>query len=122
MEAPAGYPHDIEGPSILEKLSALKSEMFDADGTPIELVELTGLAASDVWAALAGAEQSGQMIDAYSLLVLHGAVGRSGGPLFASLADVQRLPVRLLVPMGEIMLRLCDMGIDSGKVNAPVET
>jgi hypothetical protein len=112
---------DIIGPSILDKLRALKSEIFDADGTPVELVELTGFQASALWVSLSEAEKSGHLIDAYSLLILHGAVGPSGAPLFASLDLVKRLPARLIVPMGEIMLRLCDMGIDSGKADAPDE-
>lgn len=110
------------GPTVVDKLTALRRETFDAEGTPIELVELTGLEATEVWGALDGAEASGNLIEAYALLVLHGARHPGGGQVFESLDQVRSLPARYLVPMGERMLQLCDMGLDAGNAaGAPDE-
>lgn len=106
-----------EGPSLLERLSALKSEVVHLEDMVVELVELTAGESALIWDDLEVAEGSGRLLDAYARLVLYGAHYPGGGRVFDSLVDVERIPARLLVPMGEIMLRLCDMGLDSG--NAP---
>lgn len=104
------------GPSLLDKLSALRHEPFDVDGTPIELVELTALEATALWDALGAAEAAGNMIEAYTLLVFHGAHHPGGARIFDEIDQVRQISARYLVPMGESMLKLCDMGLDPGNV------
>lgn len=101
------------GPRLVDKLTSFRSDSFDADGTVIELVELTAEQMATVWDDLEAAEGEGRVLDVYRQLLLYGA-HHGGSPVFASIEDVQRLPGRLLIPMGEKMLQLCDMGLDSG--------
>lgn len=105
------------GPSLVEKLANLNSETVDVDGTPLELLELDGQQAIELWGALTAAEQTGNMLEAYCLLILHGARGPSGAPAFPSLESVKRLPARRITFLGEIMLKLCDMGLEAGNAS-----
>ncbi len=98
-----------------ESLSALwelKSEFYHGAGQPVELIELTTEQAMSLWEDLTELERQGRIIDIYRLLVLHGAHWNRER-VFANLTQTLDLPVRHLVPMGEAMLRLCDMGIDA---------
>lgn len=110
-------------PSAAEQLSTLRTERYETNGLVIELVELTTAQATAIWAELGQLEDEGKLIDAYKLLVLHGAHNSDGDRVFLELGELDRLPVRHLVPMGEAMLRLCDMGLDSGNAEGdPAET
>ncbi len=102
-------------PDLLEALSELKSATYDADGITVDLVELTAGQALEIWEDLAAYERENRLIDVYRLLVFHGAWA-DGRRLFSGhlLEDVDQLPLRHLVPMGELMLQLCDMGLDVG--------
>ena len=100
--------------SAAEQLSTLQVERYETNGLVIELVELTAAQATAIWAELGDLENAGRLIDVYKLLVLHGAHNSDGDRVFLKLEELDRLPIRHLVPMGEAMLRLCDMGLDSG--------
>ena len=102
------------GPTIAEKLTFFRSAFYEADGTRLELVELSADQVADVWAELEAAEADGRMMDVYRLLVLHGTY-HADAPVFSSLEQVKRLPARHLVPMGEKLLELCELGVDSGE-------
>ncbi len=109
--------------SAAEQLSALRTERYKTDGLVIELVELTAAQATAIWGELGDLEDAGRLIDVYKLLVLHGAHNSDGDRVFLEREQLDRLPVRHLVPMGEAMLRVCDMGLDSGNAEGdPAET
>lgn len=103
--------------SAAEQLSALRTERYQVDGLVVELVELTAAQATAIWAELGELEDAGRLIDVYKLLVLHGAHNTDGVRVFGALEELDRLPIRHLVPMGEAMLRLCDMGLDPGNAD-----
>ncbi len=111
----------IAGPPLAQKLWQRRSETFDVDGTTIQLTELSALDAAAVWGELEGAEQSGRLVDAYTLIILHGALTAGGSPVFSDVAEVGAMPARLMVPMAETIMRLTELELDSGKADAPNE-
>lgn len=102
-------------PTPFERLTALRSEIYDADGLTITLVELSADQALNLWEQISDLEAAGRLVDIYRLLVFEGAwVGNERLFNNQSFEDTKRLPIRHLVPMGEAMLKLCDMGLDEG--------
>lgn len=97
---------------------ARRQKIINLDGLEVTIKELTAADAIAVWGDLSDAELTGNVWPAYQQIIQRCAYN-GAGPYFESVADIDRLPARIVIPLGEAILNLSDIGLETSSGNVP---